>query len=457
MTLRHLVIPTFLIVCLLLGGASIPAEGGYRANLALQMLSIPLIAWALLRQPGNLPVPARTLLWLAAALLVVALLQLVPLPPAIWTMLPGRARVAEGFAMMGQELPWLPLSLSPDSTIASMLWLLPALAILLGIVRLGAYRSSFLAWSLVAVTIASVMLSALQRTGGEANAFYFYATTNFGMGVGFFANSNHQATLLLCALPFTAALYAGRKRSRSVKGSSGLAIVLGGAASIIAVGLILNGSLAGVGLGVGVALASALLLRFRKRQVPLWGPLLAGLGLIGAATALFLAPNNLGPLGQGANESAASRQEIIGTTLATSGDYFPIGAGIGSFASVYRLQEDPATTTPQWVNHAHSDVAEIALETGVLGIALMALLLWWWGRRAFVIWLRDERPDHYARAATIASAAVIAHSFVDYPLRTAAISAVFAMCLALMAQPRPSAQARSSRDGDEDGPRHLTA
>ena len=37
-----------------------------------------------------------------------------------------------------------------------------------------------------------------------------------------------------------------------------------------------------------------------------------------------------------------------------------------------------------------------------------------------------------AGAIVIASAAVLVHSLVDFPLRTAAISACFAMCLALL-------------------------
>jgi O-antigen ligase len=108
------------------------------------------------------------------------------------------------------------------------------------------------------------------------------------------------------------------------------------------------------------------------------------------------------------------------------------------------------------VNHAHSDVVEIVLETGVPGLLLILGFLLWWSRRAFSIWMLDERPDPFARAAVIASAAVIAHSFVDYPLRTAAISSVFAVCLALMAQPRSiSKKARRSEEGEPI--RHLQA
>ena len=54
-------------------------------------------------------------------------------------------------------------------------------------------------------------------------------------------------------------------------------------------------------------------------------------------------------------------------------------------------------------------------------------------------------------AAAIASAAVMLHSAVDYPLRTAAMSAVFAMCLALILQSRRSVQS----DSDLRPARHL--
>ena len=265
MTLRHTLIPAYLVLCILLGGASL---AGWMANLVLQLLALPIIVWALMREQKGQPVPARTLVALTAAMVAVVLIQLIPLPPALWANLPGRAHVAEGFELLGQPLPWLPLSLNPEGTVASLLWLLPAIAALLGIVRLGAYRSSLLAWCLIAVTVVSVMVAAMQLTGGRGSPFYFYRVTNFGSGVGFFANSNHQATLLLCTLPFVAALYADRGRSRSVRSASGLAVVLAGVAMILAVGIAINGSLAGVGLGLAVALASLVLLRYRSKAVP---------------------------------------------------------------------------------------------------------------------------------------------------------------------------------------------
>jgi hypothetical protein len=98
----------------------------------------------------------------------------------------------------------------------------------------------------------------------------------------------------------------------------------------------------------------------------------------------------------------------------------------------------------------------VALETGFAGIALMVLFLLWWAQRVFLVW-RAAEPDHAARAATIASAVILAHSFVEFPLRTAAIGAVFAMCLALMAEPRPRARRKNREDKPVAKARHLSA
>ena len=56
-----------------------------------------------------------------------------------------------------------------------------------------------------------------------------------------------------------------------------------------------------------------------------------------------------------------------------------------------------------------------------------------------LVW-RTPSSSHFAKAASIASAAILAHSLVDYPLRTAALATLFAICLALLL---PSAQRRS--------------
>jgi hypothetical protein len=265
--LRLAVTPAYLLLCLLLGGAS---AAGIWANLGLQLLGLALIVYALVvtrRTPMS--VAGRQIIAISAIALLLLGLQLVPLPPSVWTALPGREPIVRGLEMLGQPLPWLPASLSPLDTRAGLFWTIPALAVLLGIVKLGGYKASTLGWVLVAVTVASVAIGALQVAGAD---WYFYEISNFGVGTGFFANANHQATLLVSTIPFLSALYlVGRGKRQSAQRSSGMLVILAGVLMVVMVGIALNGSLAGIGLAVPVIGASLLMLG-RARAVRHYGP-----------------------------------------------------------------------------------------------------------------------------------------------------------------------------------------
>jgi O-antigen ligase len=424
--------------------------------MGLQLLALPIIVWAVAANPSHaLPTPAKQLIVLLLLMLLVVALQLVPLPPSVWTALPGRQPVVAGFRLAGEPLPWLPLSLDPYWTISSALWLLPAIAILLGIVRLGSFRVSWLAWVLAGVTIVSVAIGALQIAGGSDSPWYIYEITNYGATTGFFANANHFATLMVATIPFLAALYLALvAKGRSVQKSSGLLVVLVGTLVVIAVGIVINTSIAGIGLSVPVLAASLLMILSRRRKLPRWTPLLVALLLVGSVAVVFTAPfgNNLTT--QGAKSKEDSRYNSFTKSLAATADFMPIGSGIGTFQQIYRSREDPASVDRFYMNHVHGDYIELALETGIPGLLVLALFLLWWARRCVLIWQAEE-PDYFARAATIASAAILAHSAVDYPLRTAAISALFAMCCGLMAEPR--AQTRRSERSAATRGRHLSA
>lgn len=452
---RQVIVPLYLPLCILLGGASL---AGYLSNLLLQLIAIPIIAAALLaRRPTPLNSGSRSLLTLLGLATALVIFQLIPLPPSVWSALPGREPVVQGFVALGQSLPWLPLSMSPEGTLAAVLWLLPAVAVLLAMVLIGAFRSTWLAWTLAAVTILSVMIGTLQVAGGHESAFYFYAVTNRGFAVGPFANNNHMATLMLMTIPFLVALISGtvtRRPSNSTRSHrSGLVVASVAGLVVIAVGLTINTSLAGIGLAAPVAAGSALLLRSPRRRLPLWTAPALLLLIAAAVTAVLLAPlgNNL--VGEEAS-ATGSRRVSISTTVAAAVDHLPFGSGLGTFVDIYRTHEDHLAVTSVYMNHAHSDWAELALETGLPGLVLLGLFLLWWIRRSIEIWRPNPDANIYARAATIASAAVILHSVVDYPLRTAAISAAFAACIGLMSRPRPFV-ARTAPSGS--GAKHLSA
>lgn len=448
--LRVAVTPFYLGLCLVLGGAS---AAGYWANMALQLLAVPIIVWAASADRPAPSRPAKQLLVLLLLMLLVIGLQLIPLPPGLWTSIPGRAPVVEGLKLIGEQLPWLPVSLDPYLTVASALWLLPAIAVLLGVVKLGAFVPSRLAWALVALTVISVVLGAAQVAGGED--WYIYQITNHGFPTGFFANTNHEATLMVATVPFVAALYLReRGKARSIQHSSSMFVVLAGTLAVIAVGIAMASSLAAIGLALPVLAASVLMILSRRRKLPVWTVLPLALLLVGSVATVFTSPfaNNLTTQGARGNED--SRYTSFTVSTAATGEFMPVGSGIGTFQQIYRTREDPATVDSFYMNHVHGDYIEVALETGIPGLIVVGLFLLWWARRCLVIW-RHEDQDYFARAATIASAAILAHSIVDYPLRTAAIGAVFAMCCALMAEPRE--QVRTKKRPVDQRARHLSA
>ena len=433
--LRFGVIPFYLMLCLMLGGST----RGHWANMALQLLAIGILAWAALaRRPGQMPTSASVITILAGLTALLIAIQLVPLPPAVWSALPGRDFVANGYALLGQPLPWLPISLAPFQTLASALWLLPPFAVIAGMLHLGAFRGSWLAAALAFTSFVAILLGSLQVASSDplSSPWYFYQIANFGQATGFFANSNHMATLLVVTIPFLVAVFEpSAARAKSAYTAVGKTAILSGAMIVILLGLALNGSLAGWGLGVPV-IAASLLLRYPPR--PGWARWsMIGLAVLSAASValIFSSPMQNNLTSAGADQSFESRFTIFRTSLSAAADFAPMGSGVGTFTDVYPSYENSAVVGPTFVNHAHSDFIEILLETGLPGLAIMALFLIWWAGRAMAIW-RSLSVDHYARAATIALAAILAHSLVDYPLRTTAISAVFAMCVALMVQPR---------------------
>jgi len=426
------VAPAYLLACLILGGS---AQGIWQ-NTLLQLAGLGIIAWAAATGDDQLPKSAQALMLILIAAFVVVVLQLIPLPTSLWAH--GlRMRIAEGYSLLGRPVPSLPLSLTPYASLSTLLAIIPPLAVFCAILRLGAFRASWLAAALLAGAVAGITLGALQVVApGAASPWYLYHETNRGVAVGFFANANHMADLLVCGLPFIAALAAGG-RSRNIQRYSALLIILAGAALLLVVGIALNGSLAGYTLAVPAIAASILIVAPAQRSVRLPVAIIAGLALVAAVAAMASTSIGSSRIGQEASGSVESRQEILKTTGRAIRDTMPFGSGLGSFVKVYPLYESADHVTPEYVVHAHNDYAELALELGLAGVLLIGVFLAWWMAAARAGW-RTGGGGPYARAASIASAVILVHSVVDFPLRTAAISATFAMCLALLINRRPA-------------------
>jgi O-antigen ligase len=428
---KSAVAPLYLFACLILGGS---AQGIWQ-NALLQLAGLGIIAWAAIA-PSAEPMgrEARGLLLLFLAGLALVAAESVPLPPAVWAH-GARLPIAEGYRLLGIPVPWLPVSVSPYASFSALLCVIPPMAIFVAIVRLHAYRRSWLAAALLAGTAGGILLGALQvMNPGTESQWYLYPQTNVGRAVGFFANASHMAILLIMSLPFLAAT-AAAGRGRNIQRYSALIAVLVAGAILLVVGVALNGSLAGYLLIVPALVASALIVL--PRQSRFRGILAAAAGISAIAAVAFLAtsPIGTGAIEYNANTSIQSRSQILAKTAVAVRDFMPVGSGLGSFPKVYRLYESPDTVTDEYVVHAHNDYVELALELGVAGVILILVFLAWWGRAVWKLWRRADRGA-FAYAASIASAVVLIHSVVEFPLRTAAIATCFAMSLALLSDRR---------------------
>lgn len=439
--------PVYLFACLTLGGSS----QGVWTNLILQiagatMIAVTAIAWRPLEGSG-----ARRLGWIAIAALALLLLHLLPLPPGVWTGLAGRGPIAEGFALLGAPLPWMPLSMAPYSTLFALLALLPGAAMLLWALRWWDGNAWSLPVAVLAGTVASAAAGLLQF--GSDEPWYPYRYSNFGAVTGLFANSNHFASLLLCAIPMVAALAAIPWSKTSVQRSGAQRLAIAAAvmlcAAAVATGIALNGSLAVTLLSGPMLIASALIL-LPSVAIRL-GRLAALIGfavLAAGAVVVAFGADSLARLGSAA--SVGERWDILSRSSRMVGEYAPLGSGFGTFAETYRLHEEPDLVNWIHVNHVHNDYVELIVELGVPGALLLASFLLWWSWRFLALW-GSSGTAPVVRAATLVTLGLLLHSLVDFPLRTAALSALFAASLGIMALP---SRGVVRREGGQ--PRHLT-
>ncbi len=424
-TLQNMAL-AYLMAVLLLGGAS---AAGLNANLFLQLAGAALILLFCWRAEFE-PIGSRIFWIFVGALSLLAAIQLVPLPPSLWGDLPGRDRIIDGYNLLGMKPPWLTLSLSPWNSIGSLAWCIPALAMFVitrsnkapGIDITAKYIGYFAALS--------ALVGIVQKmTGGG----YFYAVTNYGQGPGFFANSNHQGSFLLVALILYCAQRIDAKNRRGQRFS--MARLPWWDISICAlfiIGILASNSLACQAMLVPVILGIVFMARDDWR-LPWPLMIIAGLSLAGALTAFVL----LGPVSNDLTAKGVvegiSRKDFLLTGLRIVADFSPFGTGLGSFQDIYRWYEDPAVVGTTYVNHAHNDYLELFIETGAFSVLALFLFLCWFIPCGWRLWL-GQRKDAMALAATIVIATEMLHSIVDYPLRTAALSALFAIAIAHLAK-----------------------
>lgn len=429
-----------LVLALVLGGG--PEWAGQRL-LALAGLLLIVVSMARVSMDRCDPGRLRLMWFLPLALVALPLIQLIPLPGWLWSNLPGRAGLLDDLALAGVNIGgWRPLSLDPAAT-EEVLW---TSIVPIGIFMAAVSMRSSQRRRLVGVAIVFAGLSALvgfwQIMEGSDSALYFYEVTNRGRAVGFFANSNHLASLLAMSLPPLAGMLVDRIRHHK-GGVQDLRVwILVAIFVLVAVGVSATVSRAGY-LMLGAALAASGMIIWRMRRRAYLPAVKKWLYFGGALSILMVAQFTLSALVSrlDANVVDRTRLYIFAHALDAADPVNGIGWGLGTFLYAYDEIGDEAADVPLWVNAAHNDYLELWADGGLPGLllALGALLLLARALRRSLIDPDMDEPhkqggDYRALqlGAGLSLALVAIHSAVDYPLRTLALSTFAALLAAVV-------------------------
>lgn len=388
-------------------------------------------------------VPVLLLLALAGWMAI----QLLPLPHAWWTLLPGRTTIDRLDQLVGLGDVWRPITLSPMKTANALASLVVPLAALLLLALLDERGWKRLPWLVIGAGVASACFGIAQIMLPGRIGLYLYQITNHGTAVGLFANRNHNAVMLTIALLFCA-VRLERTSLRSFSTGDLAAIV---AAFTLFAGIVINASRTGlIGLVVvGVLFGvRAIWHWYRQRQSGGGGGirLAAGAGAGAFAVALLglfaffgRSPAVARLITQ--DPAEGQRLQALPYVWRMVWENQPFGTGFGAFEQAYYMVEPLRLLGPRYLNNAHDDWLQFLLEGGIP--ALVILLA---GLSAIILRVvRIARTRSVSQTMLtngwlgIMTLLILAlASLVDYPLRTPAMMLVACVALAMVFKPLAS-------------------
>lgn len=410
-----------LCMVFLLGGSS---QADLPSLMILRPVTVLIAGYALVTLSAPQWRQYRHLAWLTAAVVLLVILHLVPLPPAIWHALPGRDVVRDIDRLAGLADQWRPLTMVPSATRNALYSLAAPIAVMALAARQNRRGHIYLSVLVIVLVAVSGLIGLMQASGLDIS---LYSRTSDVSGL--FSNRNHQGVLLTIVLPLLAVVTV-------VAARAGLAgrwawIAACSIAAIIIPLVLITGSRAALGTGaLAVAVIPLLGLRSHVRGGrSRTGLVLAGAGVVFAAVIIafvMLSARNSGIDRIGAT-GIDPRYPVWVSIVHALPKFLPWGTGIGSYAPVYQIVEPSALLRPTFSNHAHNEYLEILFTAGLPGVAI---LLW-----AMTLWLMAVRKSFKTTAPVapfcrlgLAIIAIIAFaSTVDYPARTPIIASILAI------------------------------
>ena len=382
----------------------------------LELAALGLLGYCLWR-PRFVEHLSRPLLWVLGAMLVYPLVQLLPLPGSLWSLLPGRAYYAELLALAdpsGDASAWRPISLIPAMTESAWLALLPPLAVFLLVVGLPSKNLRYLMLVFLAIALFEALFGLIQYREGPFGMLRLGIPHPHGgdSATGTYVNRNHLGALLVMAFPIVSSLLIanvgrtadaperasrGRDRSRGQQASlrnriaelgtwrMNLSVFYGAAAIAILVGLIFTRSRTSIALAMlGLMLCMAAFSR-RVGRNNVYG-MFGTLTTVAIVLALVV---GLAPVWDRfalADNATDYRWGIFTTTFQAIGQFLPLGSGFGTFTNIF-----PRFQTPEligYINHVHNDYLEWILEGGLVSAAVIVGFGWFYVKRWTQVWYR---------------------------------------------------------------------
>lgn len=335
------------------------------------------------------------------------------------------------------------LTLSPHDTatffLKSVAW-----ALLFWLTLVLARTRDRIRWLATTIIVAGLV----QAVWGGMEAL----TTKTGLATGGFVNRNHLAGFLEMSLAvgiglLIAQLGGSRQQGWRNRLGSFLDLLLSPKAIlrlslvIMVIALVLTRSRMGnVAFFSSLLITGSIALVFSRHATRSMVILVASLivvdiFLVGAWFGVDRVVERIGQTVEQAEQSPAGigdeRQVVFPQVQSMIGDYPAVGAGPGSFQTVFPRYA--GSDLSGFYDHAHNDYLEFAAETGWIGLTILGLLVVMSLVQAVLAQYRRRDPlmRGMSFAAIMGITSLLIHSWVDFNLQIPANAALFTILLAL--------------------------
>lgn len=425
-------------LALIVGAGGVSAAFG---NLAVQLVALALLALHARGAARFARSGPRVLAVLMVLTCLLPLLQLVPLPPALWERMPGRELVAQSLDLAGGR-GWYPLSFDRGRTLVAFLGTLAPATVIVLASGFDPARLVRLQRLVIVLGTAIGLFGAIHLFRPEWADFYAADRPMPGILVGTFADRNGAALFFVGCLLLLAGLPDLPRTPLALLGRVAAGLVL-------AACTVLTQSRTGL-----VLLAAPLALVGAAALAP-WlrrgGGMLRSAAVIGGA--LLLAAAAVGALlasGQGRvtldrfDGDDGMRAEMRDDALFVARRYWPAGAGMGTFAEVFQVDESLEYVSPRTAGRAHMDYLELTIEAGLAGVLLLVGWAGWVLATGWRAWRRSGAWP--ARAGGLVLVTIAAQSLLSFPLRSQAMLCFAAFAVVLLARSPAMAPRENPRE-----------